>query len=85
MLSYLLDRAADYGHLSELIIDPRNMRACTPGRNITAEARMPHIGIIMRMTPGVILRQQLAIQADSVLETIYESLSTVTGSQMIIR
>jgi hypothetical protein len=85
MLSYLLDRAADYGHLAELIIDPRNMRACTPGRNITAKARMPHIGITMRMKPGVILRQQLAIQADSVLETIYESLSTVTGSQMIIR
>ncbi len=80
MLSYLLDRAADYGHLAELIIDPTNARACTLDRNITVEARMLHIGITMRMKPGVILGQQLAVQEDSVLKTIYEYLSTVTGS-----
>jgi hypothetical protein len=34
---------------------------------------------------GVILGQQLAVQADSVLETIDGSLSTVTGSLMNIR
>ncbi len=39
----------------------------------------------MKMKVGVILGQQLAVQADRFLETIDESLSTVTGSQMHIR
>ncbi len=68
--SYLIDRAADYGCLQELIIDHTNIRACTPGWNINVTARMPHTGITMRMKPGVFLGQQLAIQADSNLETI---------------
>jgi hypothetical protein len=85
MLSYLIDRAADYGHLKELIIDPTNARACTPGWNITVKARMPHTGIIIMMKSGVIHGQQLAVQVDSFLETIDESLSTVTDSQMIMR
>jgi hypothetical protein len=44
-----------------------------------------HTGITLKMKPGVILGQQLAVQADSILETIDESLSTVTGSRMIMR
>ncbi len=82
--SYLIDKAADYGRLEEFINDPANARACTPGWNITAKARMPHTGITLKMKPGVIVGQQMAIQADSILETIDESLSTVTGSQMIM-
>ncbi len=46
---------------------------------------MPHTGITMKMKPGVILGEQLAVQADSILETIDESLSAVTGRQMITR
>ncbi len=80
MMSYLLDRAADFDCLEELIIDPMNARACTPGWNITVEARMPHTGITLKMKVGVILGQQLAVQADNILEGIDESLSTVTGS-----
>ncbi len=80
LVSYLLDRAADFGRLEELIIDPTNARACTPGWNITVDARMPHTGITLKMKSGVILGQQLAVQADSILATIDESLSTVTGS-----
>jgi hypothetical protein len=80
MVSYFLDRAVDFSCLEELIIDPTNTRACTPGWNITVEARIPHTEITLKMKPGVILGQQLAIQADSILETIDESLSTVTGS-----
>jgi hypothetical protein len=50
MSSYLLDRAADYGCLEELIIDPTNARACTLGWN-TVKARMPHTGITLKMKP----------------------------------
>ncbi len=85
MLPYLIDRAADYGRFDELIIDPMHARACSPDWNITDKARMPHTGITMKMKSGIILGQQLAIQADSTLETIDESLSTVTGSRMIMR
>jgi hypothetical protein len=80
MVSYLLDRAADFGHLEELIIDTTNVRACTPGWNITVEAVMLQTGITLKIKPEVILGQQLAIQADRILDTIDESLSTVTGS-----
>ena len=85
MPSYLEDRATDYGRLDGLIINPTNVRACTPGWNINVEARMPHTGITMKMKPGVILGQQLAVQADRFLETLDESCYPVTGSQMIIR
>ncbi len=85
MLSYLIDRAADYSCLEELIIDPMNVRACIRGWNITIKAGMPHTGITTKMKQGVILGQQLVVQADSILETIDESLSTVTGSRMIMR
>jgi hypothetical protein len=80
MVSYLLERAADFGCLKELIIDPTNARACTPGWNLTVEAVMPHTGIALKMKPGVIFGQQLDVQADNFLETIDESLNTVTGS-----
>jgi hypothetical protein len=66
MVSYLLDRAADFGCLEKLIIDPTNARACTPGWNITVEAKMPHTGITLKRKLGVILGQQLAFQADSI-------------------
>jgi hypothetical protein len=85
MPSYLIDRAADYGCLEELIIDPTHAMACTLGWNITVNARMPHTGITLKMKPGVILGQQFAVQADRILETLDESLSTATGSQMHIR
>jgi hypothetical protein len=80
MPSYLIDRATNCSHIEDCIIDPTNVRACTLGWKITAEAWMPHTGITMKMKPGVILGQQLSIQADSILETIDESLRTVTGS-----
>ncbi len=85
MPSYIQDRAAVYGHLEELQIDPRSTRACTPGWDINVYACMPQKGITMKMKVGVILGQQLAVQADRFLETIDESLSTVTGSQIHIK
>jgi hypothetical protein len=33
---------------------------------------MPHTGITMKIKPGLILGQQLAVKADSILETIDE-------------
>ncbi len=39
----------------------------------------------MKIKPEVILRQQLAVQADGFLEIIDESLNPVTGSPMIMR
>jgi hypothetical protein len=80
MLSYIQNRAVVYGCLEELQIDPKTARAFTPGLDIYVYARMPQNGITMRMRAGVILGQKMALQADSVLETIDESLSTVTGS-----
>jgi hypothetical protein len=41
---------------------------------------MPHTRITMNMKPEVILEQQLAVQAERFLETIYKSLNPVTGS-----
>jgi hypothetical protein len=64
------DRAVVYGHLEELQIDPRTARACTPGWLVNVYAWMPPKGITMKMKMGVILRQQLAVQADRILETI---------------
>ena len=80
MPSYIQDRAAAYGCLEELQIDPRTTRACTLGWDMALYAWMPQKEITMKMKAGVILGQQLAIQADSFLETIDESLSTVTVS-----
>ena len=60
MLSYLESRAKVYGCLEELKIDPRTVRACIPGWDITVKAVMPHTGITMKMKPEVILGQQLA-------------------------
>ena len=80
MPSYLENQAEVYRRLEELKIDHENTRLCTLGWSITVEAVMPHTGITMKMKAGVILGQQLAIQADSFLETINESLSTMTGS-----
>jgi hypothetical protein len=80
MLSYIQNRALVYGCPEELQIDPRTLRACSMGWDIYVYAWMPQKGITMRMRAGVILGQQLAVQADSFLETIDESMSTVTGS-----
>ncbi len=85
MPSYLESRAEANGCLEELQIDPRAARACTQGWNITVIASMPQKGIAMKIKPEVILRQQLAIRADRLLEIIDESLNPVTGSQMIMR
>jgi len=68
-----------------LEIDPRIARACTPGWDIIVIAQIPQKGITMKMKVGVILGQQLAIQADRFLETLDESCYPVTGSQMHIR
>ncbi len=55
-------------------------RACTPGWDITVIARMPQKRITMKMKAGVIIGQQLAVQADRFLETIDEPCYPVTGS-----
>jgi hypothetical protein len=49
MLTYLKDRAAAYGCIEELKIDPRTPRACTLGWDIIDIARMPQKGITMKM------------------------------------
>jgi hypothetical protein len=85
MPSYIQDRAAAYGCLEELQIDPRTTRACTSGWENHVYAQMPQKGITMKMKAGVILGQHLAVQADRFLETIDESLSAVTGIQLHIR
>jgi hypothetical protein len=85
MPSYLESRAKAYGHLQEFQIDPRAMRACTPGWNIPVIASMPQKGITMKIKLEVILGQQLAIQADRFLEIIDKSLNPCTGSRMIMR
>ncbi len=83
--SYIQDRAAAYDCLEEFVVDPMTKRACTPGWDITVTVRMSQKGITMKMKAGVILGQQLAIEAERSLETIDESLNPVTGGQMIIR
>ncbi len=60
MPSYLESRAEAYGRLEEFEINPRTARACTPGWDITVEARMAQTGIAMKMKPEFILGQQLA-------------------------
>jgi hypothetical protein len=85
MPSYLENQAEAHGHLVELEVDPRANRACTLGCNITAVASMPQEGITMKIKLEVILKQQLAVQADRTLEIIVKSLNPVTGSQMIMR
>jgi hypothetical protein len=85
MLSYLKSRAKAYGCLEELKVDPKNVRACTPGWSITVEAVMPRTGINMKMKPEVIIGQQLVIQADRSLRIIDKPLDPVTGGRMIMR
>jgi hypothetical protein len=85
MPSYIENRAEVYGRLEELVVDPVTARACTLGWDITVSARMPQEGITMKMKVGVILGQQLAVQADRFLETIDESLNPAAGGQMKIR
>jgi hypothetical protein len=58
--SYLEIRAEAYGHLEELQIDPRAVRACSPGWDITVIASMPQKGITTKIKLEVILWQQLA-------------------------
>ncbi len=79
MPSYTQDRAVAYGCLEELIDDPMTTRACSLEWDITVTGRMPQKGITMKMKAGVILGQQLAVQADWFLETIDESCHPVTG------
>jgi hypothetical protein len=80
MPSSIKNRAAAYGCLEELKIDPMTARACTPGWDIYVIARMPQRGFTMKMKAGVILGQQLTIQADSFLEICDKSCYPVTGS-----
>jgi hypothetical protein len=68
MPTYLEIRAEAYGHREELEIDPKKVRACTSGWNITVIASMPQKGITMKIKPEVILGQQLALRADGFLE-----------------
>jgi hypothetical protein len=51
-----------------------------PAPNIILIARMPQKGINMKMKAGVILGQQLAIQADRLLEILDKFCYPVTGS-----
>jgi hypothetical protein len=85
MPSYLESRAKAYGCLEELEIDPRAARACTLSWNITVIVSMPQKGITMKINPEVSLGQQLAIQADGLLEILDKSCYPVTGSRMIMR
>ncbi len=80
MPSYPESRAEVYGCLEEVKINPRTTRACTLGWDITVKARMTQTGITMKMKPGDILGQQLAIQADRLLGILDKSCYTVTGS-----
>jgi hypothetical protein len=85
MMTYIENRAGAYGCLEELKIDPRTTRACNPGWDMIVIARMPQKGITTKMKAGVILGQQLAIQAFRFLETLDKSCYPVTGSRMHIR
>jgi hypothetical protein len=80
MLSHIEKRAAAYGCGEEFDIYPMTVKACTPGWEISVIDRMPQELIITKMKAGVILGQQLAIQADRFLETIDESYYPLTGS-----
>jgi hypothetical protein len=55
MPSYLENRDEAYRRLEELEIFPRTARACTPGWDITIEARMVQTGITMEVKLEVIL------------------------------
>ncbi len=87
MPSYIMNQAAVCGCLEELKVDLMVTRVCTPGWDITVIAKIPQKRITMKMKVGVILGQQLAIQADRFLEieTIDESCYPVTDSRLIIR
>jgi hypothetical protein len=84
MLSYMENPARAYGCLEELDVDPMTMKVCIPGWDIIVSAKMPQKGITMKMKLGVILGQQLTVQADRFLETIDKSYYPFTGSQMIM-
>jgi hypothetical protein len=79
MSSYLENQAEAYGCLEELQIDSKKVRVCTPGWSFTVIASMPAKGTNMKIKLEVILRQQLATQADRFLEIIDESLNPVPG------
>jgi hypothetical protein len=85
MPSYLENQAEAYGCLEELKVVSKEARACTPGWSFTVIASMPAKGITMKIKLEVILRQQLAAQADGFLEIIDKSLNPVPGGQMIMR
>jgi hypothetical protein len=55
MRSYFESRAKAYGCLEEHDIDPSDVRACTPGWNITVIASMPQKEITMKIKPEVSL------------------------------
>ncbi len=79
MPSYLESRAEAYGCLEELKVDPTTVRACTPDWSITVEAVMPSTGITMKIKPEVVIRWQLAVQADKFLGIIDKLLNPVPG------
>jgi hypothetical protein len=85
MPSYLKSRAEVIGCLEELEVVPETTRACTLGWSITVEAVLPSAGITMMMKLEVVIRWQLAVQADMFLGIIDKSLDPMTGGQMIMR
>jgi hypothetical protein len=85
MPSYLERRAEAYECLEKLDVVPETARACTLGWSITVEAMLPSAGITMKMVPEIIIRRQLAVQADMFLGTIDKSLDPMTSGQMIMR
>jgi hypothetical protein len=74
-----------YGHIEELKNDSKKARVCTPDWSFTVIASIPAKGITIKIKPKVILRQQLATQADGFLEIIDGSLNPVPGGRMIMR
>jgi hypothetical protein len=84
MPSYLESRAKAYGRLEKQEVVPETMN-CTLGWSITVEAVMPSAEITMKMKPEVVIKRQLAIQADMFLVAIGKSLEPKTGGQMIMR
>jgi hypothetical protein len=78
--SYLeLGRLMAYGPLVEFDVEPATTRVECLGWDMTVIARMPQKRIPLKMKTGVILGQQLAVQADRMLMTIDESYYPVAG------
>ncbi len=85
MPSHPESRAKAYGRLEKQEVVPETVRPCNLGWSITVEAVMPSAGITMKIKPEVVIKRQLAIQADMLLGIIDKSLDPNTGGQMIMR